>query len=74
MESVSLPHPDVWATKISSISITLRMGPHAQNHSLLYNILAPSQLSAHLAYKRVGTSYGVTHAWLVACMDCPTLE
>ena len=67
MESVSLPHPDVWATKISSIPITvrmgmisslpiaLRMGPHAQNHALLHNLLAPCWLCMHLVYKGVGT-------------------
>ena len=52
MESVRLPH---WWR--SNIPITLRTGLHAQNHSLLYNILESCQLWEQLVYKEVGTSH-----------------
>ena len=61
MESVRLPNLDTRATMIRSIHITLSMGPHAQNHALLFNILVPCQLCVHLVYKGIGTSCSVTH-------------
>ena len=42
---------------ISSIPVALRMDPHAQNHALLYNILAPSWICVHSVYKGAGASY-----------------
>ena len=57
---------------ISSIPITLRMGPHAQNHTLLYNILAPCWLCVHLVYKAVGTSRSTRRA--CGMRDHPTPE
>ena len=38
----------------------LENGPHGQNHALLYNFWASYRLCAHLVYKGVGTSCGVT--------------
>lgn len=61
MEPVSLPHSDIWATMISSISITLRMGLHVQNHTLLHHILMRWQLCEHIVYKGVRTSLGTTN-------------
>ena len=49
------------------------MGLHVQNHTLLYNILAPCHLCVHLVRKGVRTSCGTTgglrHAWIAPALN-----
>ena len=68
MESVRLPHPDVWATK-RQFSQNLEKGPAWAEH----NPLAPCRLRVHLVHRRVGTPC-LRDSRLAACMDRPTLE
>ena len=64
MESVWLPHPDVWATKISSVLIALRLGQistpialnglaYVESQYVIQPALALCQLCSYLVFKGV---------------------
>ena len=59
------------------------MGPHSQNHAVVYNILAPCQLCVPLVYKGIGMSCcvtgsfwqrGLSHPRIKACQAFPGLH
>ena len=60
--------------RLSSVPITLSMGPHAHNQALLYNNLVPYQLCVHLVHKGVGISRSTTCGLRSTWLPCPRVE